>query len=126
MASCQTLKSRYEVIPTFHYSLLTTHCSLLTAHYSLLTTHCSLLTTHYSLHYSTLIPVRRTASAHLGASSAIMAANSCGEVINGSIPSLSSAARLSGERKPSLMVALSLATIAAGVPAGATTPNRVS
>ena len=34
---------------TIHYSLLTTHCSLLTAHYSLLTTHCSLLTAHYSL-----------------------------------------------------------------------------
>ena len=55
-----------------------------------------------------------------------MAANSCGEEISGSMPSLSSAARLSGERSPSLMVALSLATIAAGVPAGATTPNSVS
>ena len=33
---------------TADYSLLTAHCSLLTAHYSLLTTHCSLLTAHCS------------------------------------------------------------------------------
>ena len=53
-------------------------------------------------------------------------AKSCGEPILASNPSLPMLAFISGERRLSLIAALSLSTISAGVPAGASTPAQNS
>ena len=59
-------------------------------------------------------------------SSAMIAVNSCGVEITGSMPSLARLARISGERSPSLTTALSRSITAGGVPAGVTMPNMAS
>ena len=67
-------------------------------------------------HSATFTPVTRTTSAHFGISCWMMAANSAGVVIFGSMPSLAKLARSSGDFNPSLIAALSLSITAAGVP----------
>src|SRR5262245_44615093 len=72
------------------------------------------------------MPARVTTSIHMARSLAMKAANSCAEPIRTSAPSLPSAATSSADLRLSLIAALSLATMVAGVPAGATTPVNVS
>jgi hypothetical protein len=65
-----------------------------------------------------------TISIHRGASSLSRAAKSCGEPPAASAPSFCSASRMSGDASAALMARLSVATISAGVPPGATIPVR--
>src|SRR5262249_8724197 len=61
-------------------------------------------------------------AAHLSRSLARKAANSWGEEILASTPSLTKVLAISGDCRLALMAALSRSTIASAVPAGATTP----
>src|SRR5262249_26136977 len=72
------------------------------------------------------MPARVTTSIHMARSLAMKAANSCADPVRTSAPSLPSAATISADLRLSLMAALSLATMVADVPAGATTPVNVS
>src|SRR5262249_52287404 len=67
-------------------------------------------------------PAALMTAAHLSRSLARKAANSWGEEILASTPSLTKVLAISGDCRPALMAALSRSTIAPGVPAGATTP----
>src|SRR3954463_15135467 len=72
--------------------------------------------------YSSLAPESLTRAAHFGASTAMKAAKSCGEPTFACALNRAKFALISGDRRASLMAALSLLTMGAGVPAGASTP----
>ena len=68
----------------------------------------------------------RASADHLAFSAAMKAANSAGEFALAMAPSFVSRSWMSGACIPWLIAALSLATIAAGVPAGAAMPLKVA
>jgi AraC-like DNA-binding protein len=72
--------------------------------------------------HSTFAADALTSAAHFGASAAMKAAKSCGDPIRAWALNLAKLALISGEARPVLIAALTLSTIAAGVPAGASTP----
>src|SRR4029078_8848896 len=72
-------------------------------------------------YHSACTPAVLITVVHLLRSRARKAANSSGELVLASTLSLVSVAPISGDFRLSLIAAFSLATIAAGVPAGATT-----
>src|SRR5262245_1677344 len=74
--------------------------------------------------HSTLMPVSLAIAAQRGASAAMKAAKSCGEPIFASAFRRSSPVCASFDLRMSLTAALSLATIGAGVPAGASSPDQ--
>src|SRR5467141_2687790 len=74
------------------------------------------------VYHSTFAPDVLTIAAHFGASSAMKAANSCGDNVFASALNLAKLALISGEARPALIAALILPTTAAGVPAGARMP----
>src|ERR1700756_4568436 len=71
---------------------------------------------------STLMLADLASPDHLVCSAAMNAANSAAELTRATAPSLVSRSLISGDCMPSLIAALSLATISGGVPAGAATP----
>src|SRR5258705_8941513 len=75
-----------------------------------------------AIDHSTFAAEALTSAAHLGASSAMKAAKSCGEPILAWALNFAKLALISGEPRPALIAALTLATTAVGVPAGASTP----
>src|SRR3954471_7911081 len=72
--------------------------------------------------YSSFAPESLTRAAHFGASTAMKAAKSCGDPTFACALNLAKFALISGDCRASLTAALSLLTIDAGVPAGASTP----
>jgi hypothetical protein len=72
--------------------------------------------------HSTLAPDAFTRAAHIGASAAMKSEKSRGDPILACALNLAKFALISGDRRPSLMAALSLLTIDPGAPAGASTP----
>src|SRR5204863_456139 len=74
--------------------------------------------------HSIFTPLASTMRAHFGTSAAMKAAKSCGEPVVASMPSFSMLAFISGELSAALAAAFSLLTIAAGVPAGAHSPDQ--
>ena len=78
------------------------------------------------LFQSIFAPVSLMTAAHLSELPAMRSAKSCADPGRVWKPILVKIARASGDFKPSLMAALSLSTIGAGVPAGATSPIHAS
>src|SRR6476646_9230329 len=72
--------------------------------------------------YSTFVPESLTRAAHFGASIAMKAAKSCGDPTFACALNRAKFVLISGDCRASLMAALSLPTIGAGVPAGPSTP----
>src|SRR6185503_5929170 len=72
--------------------------------------------------YSSFAPESLTRAAHFGASTAMKAAKSCGDPTLACALNRAKFVLISGDWRASLMAALSLLTIGAGVPAGASTP----
>src|SRR4029079_5261941 len=72
--------------------------------------------------YSSFAPESLTRAAHFGASIAMKAAKSCGDPIFACALNRAKFVLISGDCRASLMAALSLPTIGAGVPAGPSTP----